>query len=180
MANLDNDFDKRDIDDENAEPGTSANKKKVLLFLIPALIAIGIVVSFLAATSRDISSNKSYSVVSKADDEGKGVSTIIFYDLPEVNVQLSQQNPKEPPEVLKVRLNIELSSEADVPIIEALMSRITDAIISHTMELTSQEVSGIENLQWLREELLYRMNLVASPVKISNINFKSFEIQKNS
>ena len=64
----------------------------------------------------------------------------------------------------------------DISTIEALTSKLTDAIIAHTIELRPEEINDSEGLYWLREELLYRMNLISAPIKISNLNFKSFEI----
>ena len=76
-----------------------------------------------------------------------------------------------------MKISVELSRVEDVAAIEAMVSRLTDIIIAHTIELTPDEVSGSNGLYWLKEELLYRMNLVAAPIKITNINFKNFEIQ---
>lgn len=79
-------------------------------------------------------------------------------------------------QVVKIKLSIELSKMEDITIIEALSAKLTDAVIAHTIELMPEEIDGSEGIYWLREELLYRMNLIAAPVKISNLNFKNFEI----
>ena len=66
----------------------------------------------------------------------------------------------------------------DIQIVEGLMPKIVDAVIAHTNELTPDEISGSNGLYWLREELLYRSNLIVSPVVVANLNFKAFGIDK--
>ena len=66
----------------------------------------------------------------------------------------------------------------DVQIVQGLMPKIVDAVIAHTIELTPDEISGSNGLYWLREELLYRINLIVSPVVVANLNFKAFGIDK--
>lgn len=176
MANFDDDINEADDD---AAPGSKINKKKILLILIPALAVIAIIVGFyytLKQRSKVVES-LNYSIVHHTDDSGKATEAVtVFYDLPEVEVLL--QNAKSQDQVLKVKISIELSKIEDINTIEALSSKLTDAVIAHIIELTPEEISGSEGLYWLREELLYRMNLIAAPVEISNLNFKIFEVRK--
>lgn len=177
MANLDDDLDKTED-----EISGGVNKKKILMIVIPTIVVIGLLVSFYYVFSQKLSSTKAvpYSVVSKTPgSDGKAPdSVLVFYDLPEINVQL--KNTDRSPENVKMKLSIELDNVADVKFIEGMMPKITDIIISHTVELTPDEISGANGLYWLKEELLHRINLVTAPVKIANINFKNFEIQKDS
>lgn len=171
MANLD------DSDDDVGEnPYNRKDKKKILLFLVPSLIVIGIIVGlyFILSPKKNEQANLNYSVVEKKENDITSVT--IFYDLPEVAVRL--QGPDSQNDMVKVKINIELSKMEDIKTIESLMPRITDAVIAHTMELAKEEISGSEGLYWLKEELLYRMNLITSPVQISNLNFKNIEILK--
>ena len=77
-----------------------------------------------------------------------------------------------------LKLNLELSGIENVKTIEVLSPKIKDAVIAHTIELSPDEISGASGLYWLKEELLYRINLITAPVKINNLNFTTFEIQK--
>ena len=56
--------------------------------------------------------------------------------------------------------------------------RLTNAVLNHVVELYLEELEGSTGLYWLKEELLYRFNLVAAPVKIKNLNFSVFELEK--
>lgn len=177
MAKFDED---NDILDENEVPKNKINKKKILVFLLPVLIVIGSIVSFYSVLNKKFSAPEvlPYNVVQQtgtADGAGK---FLIFYDLPEISTQIKDVNGEK--NFVKIKINIELSSVEDAKKVEELMPKITDAIISYTKELNAEEVNGSSGLYWLKEELLYRINLIVSPVNVSNLNFKNFEIQKNS
>ena len=173
MANF-TDFD----DDIKDNPYTQKDNKKILLFLVPALIVIGVIVGlyFLFIPQSGEKENAAYSIVESEENDAKKIT--IFYDLPEMSVQL--QSPDSQNAVVKIKINIELSEMEDIKTIEGLMPQINDAVITHTSELSLDEINGAEGLYWLKEELLYRLSLIAAPVKISNLNFKRFEIQKTN
>ncbi len=173
MANF-NDFD----DDIKDNPYARKDNKKILLFLVPSLIVIGVIVGlyFLFIPQSRNDENAAYSIVESEENDTKKIT--IFYDLPEIPVQL--QSPDSQNAVVKIKINVELSKMEDIKTIESLMPQINDAVITHISELSLDEINGAEGLYWLKEELLYRLSLIAAPVKISNLNFKRFEIQKTN
>ncbi|MBE6444672.1 MAG: hypothetical protein E7019_01240 [Alphaproteobacteria bacterium] len=170
---IDND---EDIELEELPSGTKKiNRKKLVIFLLPVLIVIGISVGIFYALNQDYSNTSSYSVVTTPGSSEKGDTVTIFYDLPEISSNL--RSNKKNKESITLALSIELSKIEDVAILDAMSSRIKDAILSHIIELTLEEVEGANGLYWLKEELLYRLNLVTSPVKINNLNIKQIEIK---
>ena len=177
MANLDDNIENGfDGDDDITAPGSKLSRKKLLLIVVPVVAAIGIFgFYYTSQKSQKDQAPANYSIVRHAAENGKETdSYTIFYDLPEVDVRLSNVPGKD--QVVKIKLSIELSKMEDITIIEALSAKLTDAVIAHTVELMPEEIDGSEGIYWLREELLYRMNLIAAPVKISNLNFQNFEI----
>lgn len=123
--------------------------------------------------------NLSYAVVERpggTDGDTAQNKLTILYDIPEINVRIKDEAGT--PQDVSLRLNIELTRMEDVQIVEGLMPKIVDAVIAHTIELTPDEISGSNGLYWLREELLYRINLIVSPVVVANLNFKAFGIDK--
>lgn len=178
MVNIEDDF---DADSDAEESKTKLDRKKILMFLLPALIAIGLVVSFYSVLSKKTSqdTNLSYAVVERSvnGDDGTAQNKVtILYDVPEVNVRITDEVGT--PQNVSLKINLELSSVEDVKIVEGLMPKIIDAVISHTIELTPDEISGSNGLYWLKEELLYRINLIVSPVVVTNLNFKAFNLDK--
>ena len=173
--------------DEGAGAQGSKVRKKVLLIILPILVLIAAAISFFTFFNHpDAPNGQTYNVVTKpaADNkdskegkDAKKTETIVFYDLPEITVQIRDMNGENAN--LKIKLNMELSDPKDIKTLDAFVPRITDAIISHTVELNAKEVKGVGNLYWLKEELLKRINLVVDPIRINNINFKVFEVTKN-
>ena len=160
-----------ELEIENEVKKNNIDSKKILIFLLPVLIVIGITFGlFYFFLSTDDSDNINYQSVS-LNDGNNGVSTVIFYDLPEIAVLL--QNEKN--SSLRMKINIELSTVEDISTIDAMFPRIKDMIISHTLALRPEEVSGSRGMYWLKEEFLQRINLLVAPVKVNNLNFKTLE-----
>lgn len=162
------------------EPLKPFNKKKVLLYVLPIVVVIGLLVSFIIVFAKkdDNSLNGEYSVVSANGENGESDKIAVLYSLPELNANLHNSNGDTIS--VKLKLNIELSSVDDITSIEALLPRINDTLLAHIIELTPDEVSGSNGLYNLKKELLHRINLLTSPIKVSDLNFKNFDIQKNN
>lgn len=169
-----------DIDDEEAEVQTKPiSRKKILFFLIPLLILIGIGVGMVSVSQNDYEDLPSgnYNILKNiVEQDGQSYEKItVFYDLPEITVGLKSYNKKERPR-LSTRISLELNRVEDVKTIETLIPRIRDAVLGHTIELNVEDVKNANGLYWLKEELLYRINLLVYPVKVNSLNFKTFEI----
>lgn len=171
--------------DEDLEAGedTAAqslkNRKKTLVILLPVLIVIGLSVGFYYVFNRSYDTPPgNYNVISNTVDENgaKTEKVTVFYDLPEVVSVL--KSPDSEKRRIKLKLNLELSGIEDTKTVEILSPKIKDAVIAHTVELTPDEVEGSAGLYWLKEELLYRINLITAPIKVNNLNFTTFEIQQ--
>ncbi len=175
MVNFNDNFD----DEEHLEEATRVNRRKVLLFLVPAVIVIGLSVGFYYAFNHRFGEHLNYSIVKNVaeDDTGqKSESVTVFYELPEVSAKVRKSDGGS--ETVKMKISLELSRVEDIPTVEGLLPQINDAVISHTLALTSDEISGSDGLYWLKEELLYRINLLVAPLKVSGLNFRNFEIQE--
>ena len=169
-----------DDDLDNGVQGDEAkplNRKKLLLFVLPIVIVIGLSAGLFFVFNTGYNSNHgTYSVVKKPSSDNKSPESVtVFYDLPEVATSLKTTEDQGKAS-LRIRLNLELNHIEDVPTIEILTPKIIDAVIAHTIELMPQEVSGSSGLYWLKQELLYRINLITNPIKVSDINFRTFEI----
>lgn len=165
-----------DFEEENTTADTAHPKrKKLMLLLLPLLIVIGISVGIYFALNKSYDSiGKNYNVIQYGKNDNDKDMTV-FFDLPEIKTVVAG---KDGPIDLKIKITLELSSIEDLRIIEILAPKLNDIILGHTIELSVDEVKGSEGLYWLKEELLYRFNLAASPVKIKNLNFSVFELQR--
>lgn len=165
-----------DIDEEIKQPPENSHqtRKKIMLLVLPLLIVIGISVGVYFAMNNSYDSlSGSYNIVQYSKDSPDNVT--VFFDLPEIKTTVKG---KDGPHELRMKINLELSSIEELKIIEAMVARLKDSVLSHTIELNFDEITGSAGLYWLKEELLYRLNLSAAPVKIKNLNFNVFELQK--
>ena len=152
-------------------------KKKILLYLIPAIVLIGVGVGAVSVFFTSVGDEKSfeYDVVSHKNADNSGESVTVFYSLPELKANLRTSIGVF--ETISMKINLELSSVEDITLINSMMPRIQDIVTTHLVELTPEEVSGAEGFYALKTELLYRINLMVAPVKVLNLNIKSLDIQ---
>ena len=164
-----------DIEDiEELTDNTHTKRKKLMILLLPIVVVVGLSVGLYFAFNSGFDSNgANLNVVQYNKDSNEGAT--VFYDLPEIKVDVKG---KERRHQLRMKINIELSSVDDIMVVQAMSSRLTNAVLNHTVELYIEEIEGSTGLYWLKEELLYRFNLVAAPVKIKNLNFSVFELEK--
>ena len=183
MIDKNNAVDDEEDEENDLKTSSKANKKKILLIILPILIVIGLVVSFYAVfNTKKEDEKKNYQVIETAA-EGETTATgntTLLYDLPAIDVLLNSNNNQQAR--AKIQITIETKNiEADkTHLIEAFIPRINDSIITHLIELHPEEIQSSEGIYWLKEELLHRINLITHPILISNLNFKSFEIQKQT
>lgn len=174
MANLDSDIDT----DEEASVALDSklSKKKLMFILLPALIIIASIgFYYKARNDKENAAPLNYSIIQNTGEDAVSAYTIL-YDLPEIEVRLQTATP--PQQLLRIKINIELSGVENIPTIDALVAKLSDAVLAHTSGLNAEEVNNSEGLYWLKRELLYRINLITAPIKITNLNFKNFEIVK--
>lgn len=164
-----------DVQNDEAKP---LSRKKLLIFILPVVIVIGLSAGLFYVFNSGYEGNSgSYSVIRKNSSDGKSPDDVtVFYDLPEINTSL-KADAGSAKEHLLLRLTLELNSVEDTKTIEILTPKIIDAVIAHTIELTPHEVSDSGGLYWLKEELLYRINLITNPIKVSSLNFRTFEVE---
>ena len=165
------DADIEDEENENAE-NLKPQRKRIMLLLLPLVVIIGITVgAYFAMNASYDSLSANYNII-KYSDSSEDVTA--FYDLPEVKYTIKGSDG---PHELRLKVTLEVSSIDNLNVIEVLTPKLNDVILSHIVELRFEELLGSTGLYWLKEELLYRFNLVSAPVKIKNINFSVFELQ---
>ena len=151
--------------------GAHIKRKRLMLILLPLLIVIGVSATIFFVLKKQNSSQDNYNIVQYNKDNADSVS--VFYDLPEIKTSIKGKKDNHE---LRLGLNLELSSIEDLKIIEILKAKLNDVVLEHTIELNVDELKGSVGLYWFKEELLYRLNLAAAPVKIKAVNFGVFEL----
>ncbi|HVI49892.1 MAG TPA: flagellar basal body-associated FliL family protein [Candidatus Sulfotelmatobacter sp.] len=192
---LEEDFDEGEASDDAGESsgshggGGGGGKKKLILFIVlPLLLVIGAGAGAYFSGLLDGLLHKSGGETeaaaepkSKAEKKEAApehpteVQASVFYDLPEILVNLNSPGRKQ--NFLKIRVSLELESALDVGKIEAVMPRIIDNFQVYLRELRVDDLQGSAGMLRLREELMTRVNNAVKPAKVNDVLFKEMLVQ---
>ena len=184
---LEEDFDETEISEDmevGSEGGgpSGGNKKKLIMILIPLLLVLGaagaLYFTGMADKIMGLFHKKEAAPAAQVEETGKPgqpAPQAVFYDLPEILVNLNSNGRKQ--NFLKIRVSLELESPLDVPKIESVMPRIIDNFQVYLRELRIEDLQGSAGLLRLREELLTRVNSSVKPAKVNDVLFKEMLVQ---
>ena len=102
-------------------------------------------------------------------------SPSVYYDLPELLVNLNVTGRKS--SFLKLSVSLELEDEETVERLKEVMPRIIDNFQVYLRELRIEDLSGSAGLERLREELLLRVNAAVRPAVVRDVLFKEMLVQ---
>lgn len=111
----------------------------------------------------------------KAPDAAKAAPKSVFFDLPEMTVNLAAS--PERPQYLRVKVTIEADDNSVVEAVKPVMPRVVDAFQVHLRELRVTDLEGSAGLFRLREELTRRVNLAIAPNRIRAVLFREIVVQ---
>jgi flagellar FliL protein len=165
------------IDGEDGESEGQGKKKlsgKVLVLYIAlplflVLVGGGAATYFLLFSGQD-------EVVSESMTDPNAPKTVVFYDLPEMLVNLNTGSGKRKT-YLKVLISLELESTDAVTEIEQVMPRIVDSFQVYLRDLRVEDLQGSAGLMRLKDELLTRLNATVRPVKVNDVLFREMLVQ---
>ena len=168
-----------EVDEESTEgeqEGSSRKKlsgKKLVLFIVLPIFVIGAG----AAGVYYSGFADSYLGIEKSaeEEEAAAFKKAVFFDLPEMLVNLNSSGRRT--NFLKINISLELEEESDIKNLELLMPRIVDGFQIYLRELRVDDLRGSAGMYRLREDLLRRINEVAKPIRINDILFKEMLIQ---
>ncbi|MHA1539728.1 MAG: flagellar basal body-associated FliL family protein [Alphaproteobacteria bacterium] len=111
--------------------------------------------------------------------EGKssshGSAQAYYFAIPEISVNLGGK--KENEKVLKLRVNLQVGSDADKLKAEELSPQIIDQFQSYLRGVSINDLKGSEGLYRAKEELLMRANVVTNPLYVEDVLFQQLLIQ---
>lgn len=168
--------------DEGEESGGKGGGKKKLLIIVAVLLLL-IIGGAAAAYFTGLADPVVNALVGAPEEEvtslePEGPITFeggVFYELPELLVNLNSSGRAQ--QFLKMRISIEIESEAVIPQVEQVMPRIVDSFQVYLRELRIEDLKGSAGLYRLREELLTRVNAAAVPVRVRDVLFREMLIQ---
>lgn len=150
-----------------AEKGKKPGRKKLLILAgIPVLLLLiggGLYFSGILGGKKD------------KHAEAAKIEAPVFYDLPDMLVNLSSSGGRT--SYLKMKVALELPGAAATQAIEPVIPRVMDAFQVYLRELRVEDLDGSAGMFRLKEELLRRVNVAAAPVQVRTVLFKEMIVQ---
>tara|TARA_B100000315_G_scaffold250360_1_gene283029 strand:- start:135 stop:695 length:561 start_codon:yes stop_codon:yes gene_type:complete len=184
----DDDLDEDELDgedgDEEGEDGESSGGGKKKLFIIIGLVVLLLVggggAAFFMGFLDPLLGVEEEQADAKTGEGGGGGKNVpsglaVFYDLPEMLVNLNTGDRKAT--FLKIKVALEVPSPDEIPKLQALMPRVIDNFQVYLRELRIDDLKGSAGMYRLREELLTRVNAAIAPAKVNAVLFKEMLVQ---
>jgi flagellar FliL protein len=166
------------MDDEEAldASGGGGRKKLILLVVVPLLLVVGgLAGAYLAGFLDPVLAMFAGKKTVAEETAGEMAKPAVFYDLPELLVNLNTGGRKS--SYLKMRVSLEVAGQEDVKRLEDVMPRIIDNFQVYLRELRVEDLKGSAGMYRLREELLTRVNAAVAPAKVNDVLFKEMLVQ---
>ena len=169
-----------DFDDDYGEPkekGGFGAKKLALFVIVPLLILGGVGVGLYATGVLDGLMGKSETEeVAKKDDKKEKINfEAVFLPIPDIVVNLKTKSGQ--PRFLRLRVQLELQSEAQKESVDQVMPRVVDQFQTYLREMRVQDLEGSAGIYRLQKELIARVNSAADPIDLKDVLFQEMLIQ---
>ncbi|NKC29955.1 flagellar basal body-associated FliL family protein [Falsiroseomonas selenitidurans] len=162
-------------------PKAKGGKKKLLLILIPVLlIGLGAGLWFSGILPGLLGMNPP-PVEQAAEGEEAAEpappprSPPAFVELPEMIANLNA--PGRRPVFVRLRAKLEISKAEDAAAVTEAMPRLVDLFQTYLREVRPEELRGSAGTHRLREELMARASLAATPARITDVLFMEMLVQ---
>lgn len=151
-----------------------SGKKLILFIVLPVvvLIAVGAGLYFSGLLGGGEAEGEH---AAEEHKEEKKIENYVFFDLPEIIVNLAASGRKNT--FMKISVSLQVENEEAVKELEKITPRIVDKFQVYLRGMQVEDLQGSAGVYRLREELLARVNTVAEPVKIYDVLFKEILIQ---
>lgn len=178
---LEEDFDEGEGSEDLPSSGSGNSPiKKILLIVLPILLLLGAGAGLFFSGALDGLLGKGDNKPEAQHEAPKGdgpraVGPAVFYNLPEMLVNLQSQGRKQA--FLKILVALELESPLDEPKVVQVLPRIVDSFQVYLRELRVEDLQGAAGMHLLREELLTRVQAAVKPVKVNDVLFREMLVQ---
>ena len=98
-----------------------------------------------------------------------------YVQMPEITANLNAQGRRAT--FIKLRSQIEVLGAEDQAALTAAMPRLVDLFTTYLREMRPEELRGSAGTHRLREELIARANIVASPARVTDVLFQEILVQ---
>lgn len=149
-----------------------SGKQMVLFIVLPLVLLLGggTAAFFLLSGGEEHAEAEAH-----AQTDAAAPSALLFYDLPEMLVNLNTGGRKA--SYLKLKVALEVDQEAAIPELEAKLPRVINEFQVYLRELRLEDLNGSAGMYRLKEELLVRVNTALYPTQVKDVLFKEMLVQ---
>jgi flagellar FliL protein len=160
-----------------AAPKKKGGKKKLVLIALPVvLIAAGAGLWFGGILPPLLGmGGPSAEEQQQAEAQPPPAPQPAFVDLPEIVSNLNA--PGRRASFVRLRAKLEISRQEDVAAVQAAMPRLVDLFSTYLREVRPEELRGSAGSHRLREELIARATLAATPARVTDVLFVEILVQ---
>lgn len=160
-------------------PAISLSRKTLMFVVAPAVlvVALGAGAYFFLFSGGEEEVAAAEAGHGAPGEHAEGAPHPVFYDVPDILVNVSTGSEKQAFLKLAVSLELEGEEETAKAAIEPVMLRVQDQLQTYLRELRVEDLSGSAAMFRLKEEILRRVNLAVEPVKVKDVLFREMIIQ---
>ncbi|GBE42223.1 flagellar FliL protein [bacterium BMS3Bbin10] len=140
--------------------------KKLAIVAVPLLVLLGAGGYF----GRDY-----LPFMGSGESSAAAVTPKVYYNLPEMVVNLSSKDTRA--QYLKLKVSLEAKDQQVIDSLNPIMPRVLDMFQLYLRELRSSDLEGSAGIYRLKEELLRRINIEIHPNRINRVLFNEIIIQ---
>lgn len=162
------------LSDEDLAKGLEKKKlsgKQLVFFGLPVLVLLVVGVTFWLLSGGEETASESHAASATTQE----ATEILFYDLPEILVNLNTNGRKA--SYLKIKVALELDRRSAITELDAKLPRVIDDFQIYLRELRLEDLNGSAGMFRLKEELLSRVNLSLQPIVVKDVLFKEMLVQ---
>ena len=159
-----------------AEPVSGAPRKgKLLLIAIPVLLLVAGAGGWFSGVIPSLLAHQTQAGKAGSKPDTEAAAPPAYVDVPEIVSNLNVAGKR--PSYLKLHAKLELASKSDEAAVSEAMPRIQDLFQTYLRDMRPEELRGSEGSYRLREELISRATIAASPAHIEDVLFIEMVIE---
>ncbi|WP_137177113.1 flagellar basal body-associated FliL family protein [Roseomonas sp. AR75] len=163
---------------EGGEAPKKGGKKKLILMLAPLLLlGIGAGLWFGGILPKLLGIGGAHpEAQAEAAAQAPPAPTPAFIDLPEIVSNLNVPSGRRA-SFVRLRAKLEIADSTQVPAVTEAMPRLVDLFATYLREVRPDELRGSAGSHRLREELIARASVAASPARVTDVLFVEILVQ---
>jgi flagellar FliL protein len=154
-------------------PPRSTKKKKLILLALPLVLAgIGAGLWFSGILPGMLGHHApEHAAVEHAAPAPR---VPVFVAMPDITANLNAPGRRA---FIRLKSQMEVSGAQDAATLQAAMPRLVDLFTTYLREIRPEELRGSAGTHRLREELIARANIAASPARVTDVLFTEILVQ---